>query len=39
MNVHSINPVGAQRIHDELFDAGFDVKYIPIDKGYVRFLR
>lgn len=39
MNVHSINPVGGQRMHDKLFDAGFDVKYIPFDKGYARFLR
>lgn len=39
MSIHSMRSVGGQRIHDELFNAGFDVKYIPFDKGYARLLR
>lgn len=37
--VHSMNPVGGQKMYDELSDVGFDVKYVPFDKGYARFLR
>lgn len=34
--VHSMNPVGAMRMTEELNDAGFNVTYAPFDKNYLR---
>lgn len=37
--VHSMNPVGGQKMYDELVHAGFDAQYIPFDKSYARFIK